>query len=205
MLDLNGKQIPQGPGLKLNIGAGFRRLDGYVSVDSFPGCEPDVLWDLERTPWPFANNSVDEIFAFHVLEHIGQTPATFFAVIREIYRVVRHGGTIAAVVPHPLHRSFISDPTHVRPFTVETFLMFSRANNLKWQKAGKNVSMLALMLDVNFVPLRVEEFFDDKWKARIQNGEISETEARELGQSRYGVFREIRARLRVDKSYVGRS
>jgi|GEM_PF-1906114 len=42
-----------GQGLKLNIGCGFNKIDGYVNVDAFPDCSPDVLWDLETTPWPF--------------------------------------------------------------------------------------------------------------------------------------------------------
>jgi predicted SAM-dependent methyltransferase len=96
--------IPRGPGLKLNIGCGFNKLDGYVNVDGFPDCGPDVIWDLERTPWPFPEDSVDEIVAHHVLEHIGQATDVFFAIVKEIYRVLRHGGEIRINVPHPLHR-----------------------------------------------------------------------------------------------------
>jgi hypothetical protein len=29
--------------MKLNIGCGFNKHDGFVNVDQFPECEPDVL------------------------------------------------------------------------------------------------------------------------------------------------------------------
>src|SRR3546814_3334519 len=73
-----------------------------------------MLWDLESTPWPFDEDAVDEIYANHVLEHLGQATGTFFAIVREIYRVVRHGGEVQINVPHPLHNSFLTDPTQVR-------------------------------------------------------------------------------------------
>src|SRR3546814_18281578 len=121
---------PAAHGLKLNIGCGFNKLDGYLNVDGFSDCAPDMLWDLESTPWPFDEDAVDEIYANHVLEHLGQATGTFFAIVREIYRVVRHGGEVQINVPHPLHNSFLTDPTHVRRFTADTFLMLSRTRNL---------------------------------------------------------------------------
>src|SRR3546814_16823759 len=63
---------PAAHGLKLNIGCGFNKLDGYLNVDGFSDCAPDMLWDLESTPWPFDEDAVDEIYANHVLEHPGQ-------------------------------------------------------------------------------------------------------------------------------------
>lgn len=52
--------------LRLNLGAGFQPYTGYLSVDTHPYA--DVRHDL-RDPLPFADESVDEIFASHVLEH----------------------------------------------------------------------------------------------------------------------------------------
>ena len=124
--------------MKLNIGCGFNKLDGYLNVDQFPECAPDVLWNLEQTPWPFEESSVDEMVAHHVLEHLGQETKVFFAVMQELYRLMRHDGLIRITVPHPNHPTFQSDPTHVRAFTYETFEMMNRAKNLDW--AARNVN-----------------------------------------------------------------
>src|ERR1700674_2630743 len=75
---------PEGP-IKLNLGCGDRQLPGYVHVDKFG--KPDVLRDLEIFPWPWRNDSVEEVVMSHVLEHLGATPGVFIGIMQELYRV----------------------------------------------------------------------------------------------------------------------
>lgn len=192
-------------GLKLNIGCGFNQLDGYLNVDSFPDCAPDLLWNLESTPWPFETDSVDEIYANHVLEHLGQQTETFFAIVKEIYRVVRHGGEIRINIPHPLHSSFLIDPTHVRPLTADTFLMLSRERNLGWAARKVNVTMLALMLDVDFEPVSIAHVYDERWLNKLDKREVTQEQLREIAKSQLNVVREIQAHLRINKSHLRQS
>ncbi|MGH7999079.1 MAG: hypothetical protein ACREPR_06535 [Brasilonema sp.] len=42
--------------LRLNLGCGAKRLDGYINVDKFG--TPDLRFDLETFPYPWANDSV---------------------------------------------------------------------------------------------------------------------------------------------------
>ena len=78
---------PMQPKLKLNLGCGQRKMDGYVNVDASPVCAPDQVVDLEKTPWPWPDDAVDTVKLIHVLEHLGQQPATFLAILRELWRV----------------------------------------------------------------------------------------------------------------------
>lgn len=190
-------------GLTLNLGCGLNKLDGCVNIDAFAGCEPDLIWDLERTPWPFDDDSVGLIHANHVLEHLGQARETFFAIVKELYRVVRHGGELHVNVPHPLHMSYLTDPTHVRCFTTGTFLMLSRRHNLDWMAQRSNITLLALMLDVDFEPLEVRCIFATEWEDRVKRGELSFEQLAALSQHQFGVVSEIRTRLRVNKSHHG--
>ena len=45
--------------LRLNLGCGMKRIDGYLNVDRFG--EPDLRHDLEVVPWPWPDDSVNEI------------------------------------------------------------------------------------------------------------------------------------------------
>ena len=71
--------------LKLNLGCGNNKYDGFLNVDKFG--EPDINWDLEKFPWPWEDNSVDEIRIIHVLEHLGKDTETYFNIFKEIYRI----------------------------------------------------------------------------------------------------------------------
>jgi len=185
--------------MKLNIGSGFRKMDGYINVDSFKECEPDVLMNLEETPWEFEDNSISEIAAIHVLEHLGESRETFFNIIKEIYRVLKHDGIFRISVPHYMHRSYYSDPTHVRAFTTTTFQMLSKSNNRDWMKRNVNATMLAMMIDVDFDMIEVSYTYDPSWAKKLEDGVISKESIREIAQDKWGVIRELNVVLKARK------
>ena len=62
--------LAKAPGIvRLDLGAGQNPKDGYEAVDLHA---PNVAHrvDLFRFPWPFEDNSVDELHASHLIEHI---------------------------------------------------------------------------------------------------------------------------------------
>src|SRR4249919_3237809 len=112
--------------MRLNLGCGRNKLPGWLNVDHSASCEPDAVVDLEVLPWPWPDNSADEILLNHVLEHLGAVPATYIGIIRELWRVCRPGATVTIAVPHPRSDDFMNDPTHVRAVTAEGLVLFSR-------------------------------------------------------------------------------
>jgi|TARA_B100001750_G_C15331456_1_gene507502 ubiquinone/menaquinone biosynthesis C-methylase UbiE len=165
--------------MKLNLGCGNRKNEGWINVDKHKIFKPDVLHDLEKFPYPFEENSVDEILLSHVLEHIGQNPDIFINIIKEFYRVCKNGAYINIYVPHPFHDDFISDPTHVRPITIGTLQLFDKKLNLEWEESGSAHTPLALIHKVN---LRLEEIKYDvekddivikEWVEKVQKGQIT--------------------------------
>ena len=135
-------------GLRLNLGCGMNLREGYVNVDRFG--EPDVRHDLETFPWPWSDDSVDEIVLHHVLEHLGHDPDVFLAIFQEMYRVCRGGATIRIVVPHFRHDYFAGDPTHVRAITTHTLSLFSQRLNREFIQRRWANSPLGLYLGVDF-------------------------------------------------------
>jgi hypothetical protein len=135
-------------GLRLNLGCGNRRLDGFVNVDKYG--EPDLTHDLETFPWPWPDDSVVEIVLNHVLEHLGQAPNVYIGIMKEMYRVSQDGATIRIVVPHFRHDFFHDDPTHVRAVTPLGLMLFSQRANREWVARGAANSPLGLYHGIDF-------------------------------------------------------
>ncbi len=168
--------------MKLNIGSGYNKPEGYISVDSNPVCQPDVLHDCDTFPWPWADNSVTEAVFHHSLEHMGQQTSVFLGIMRELYRVCQNGAVITITVPHPRHDSFMHDPTHVRIITPVGLSMFDREMNEQWIAEKASNTTLALYCGVDFkitgVVVVLDERYADAYNSRgIPNAEAL---AREL-------------------------
>jgi predicted SAM-dependent methyltransferase len=74
----------------LNLGAGAVRIDGYTAVDRKTG--------QEVYPLACVDNSVDEIYASHVLEHFSHNEV--FNVLGDWARVLKPGGRMRVAVPN---------------------------------------------------------------------------------------------------------
>jgi len=184
-------------GLKLNLGCGQQPLEGYLNVDKFGS--PDLVCDLEAFPWPWQDDSVDEVVMSHVLEHLGQSPAAFVGVMQELHRICRPGARIRIRVPHPRHDFFLTDPTHVRPILPATFALFSKRENLAWARSGATNTPLALHHDVDFELEEHNLLLDEPYRSQLREGRITQAEAQALVEKYNNVASEIRIVLRVVK------
>jgi SAM-dependent methyltransferase len=82
--------------MKVEIGGGIRALgDGWLNVDLCAGA--DVKHDLNVTPWPFADETVDALYSSHCIEHV-DCPVTF---LREVARICKVGATVEIRCPDP--------------------------------------------------------------------------------------------------------
>ena len=185
--------------MKLNLGCGFDKREGWLNVDNFPECAPDRLLDIEKTPWDFPNDSFDEILMKHVLEHVGAEFGVFAAVMQELYRVLAPGGVLEIHVPHVRHDTFWSDPTHVRAFTGLSFQMMSKRQNRLWMAARANYTMLAFLMDVDFEVESIVQTYDPFWWAKVERGELTREGIRQKADESWNVARELRVRLRAVK------
>lgn len=186
--------------MKLNLGCGQNALPGYINVDKFkiPGITSQVV-DLEEFPWPWSDNSADEVRFQHVLEHLGGTPKVFFGIMQNLYRVCRPDAKVHITVPHPRHDDFLNDPTHVRVITPHVMGLFSRENCLKWRAAGAANSPLALYLDVDFYTDQINFLLDEPYFSNLQKSLMSTATIEMLMRTQNNICKEIQMVLSVVK------
>tara|TARA_B100001769_G_scaffold234448_1_gene198340 strand:- start:4361 stop:4918 length:558 start_codon:yes stop_codon:yes gene_type:complete len=185
--------------MKLNMGCGQNKLNGYLNIDKHNECEPDLQFDLEKFPWPFKNSEVNEVLFNHSLEHIGADTDVFLNIMKELYRVCNADAKIQINVPHPRHDNFINDPTHVRIITPETFALFSKKNNALWKEMNASNSPLAIYMDVDFETTEINQVLVPEYMNKLNNNEISEEEINRYIAERNNIISEFRIVLKVIK------
>ncbi len=80
--------------LKIQVGGGARRLDGWLNLDLPPAdLALDVLWGL-----PFPKGSARFVFCSHLLEHLDY-PDDALRLLVDVRRVLAAGGVLRLIVP----------------------------------------------------------------------------------------------------------
>lgn len=106
----------------IDLGSGaHKQAERSIGLDFINRGSADVLADLDKG-LPFADHSIDRVFAVHILEHVRD----LFALLAEIHRVLRPDGVLHVMVPDSRHVNALADPTHIRFFNVQTFKHFCR-------------------------------------------------------------------------------
>lgn len=83
--------------MKLNLGCGKDYRVGYVNVDIRKDVGADTIWNLEDFPYPWGNNSIEDIFAKDVVEHITYHKQN--QMLAEFYRILQPEGFLEIYCP----------------------------------------------------------------------------------------------------------
>ena len=97
---------------RLNLGSGARPLAGAVNLDISSSVGADVVHDLNQMPWPFENDTFDEVHAYDVIEHLHDV----VRALDEIHRIARHRAIVHIAVPHFSSANTFTDLTHRHAF-----------------------------------------------------------------------------------------
>lgn len=86
-------------GIRLDLGSGDKRQEGWISVDirnDGGRIQPDVQADISG-PLPFPDNYADEIRAIHIIEHFW--PWDVDKILKEWVRILKPGCKLAVECP----------------------------------------------------------------------------------------------------------
>ena len=153
--------------MKLNLGCGGTKLEGWVNIDRNPGYEPDVIADVRQLP--FSDGEVEEIFASHILEHFGYEEN----VLGEWSRVLCPGGRITVIVPD-VESVYAAWEENLRwPFggnvdvrTINGFVFGATAWGGEFLEDADNQTHRQIFLGVMLLE-RMREYFPDAYEFKL--------------------------------------
>ena len=124
--------------LKVDIGGGLFPRPGYMTIDQEGA---DVNWNLDLGI-PLEDNTVCVVNASHIIEHLRDPIRT----MREIHRVLAHGGWAMIEVPSTDGRGAWQDPTHVSFWNEHSF----------WYYTDRNKAQFIRNTDIRFQTYRLD-------------------------------------------------
>lgn len=146
-----------------------------------PGYGIDQVVDLSVFPWPWADSSIDLVYASHIIEHFPDQKQ----VILECYRILKTGGRLHITAPHSSCITSIGCLGHYRTYSYDTFhdylskrwYMFKQPifktvhQELRWwyEVTGSNVPrwMMVFIVPANYVINRLIKLspyiFENLW------------------------------------------
>lgn len=120
--------------MKLNLGCGNKKKEGFVGVDAFDCDAVDIIADLNEK-LPFEDSVVEEIWMDNVIEHIPDLPKLF----KELHRICRAGATITIITPHFASIASWRDPTHVHHLSYFSMNHFEKPDVAHYTGGGFKV------------------------------------------------------------------
>ena len=167
----------------LDVGCGINKHPGAIGIDWNPRSGADVICDLNRFPYPFADGAFDKLRAIHLIEHVSDVIRS----MEEFHRLVRPGGRIYIVTPHYTDFSSFCDPTHRWHLNSFSFRYFGEDNagfgyysTVRLREISVHLKLLAFwrMLGFEFLVNRFPRFrrFWEYYLCFVVRGKVMEFE-----------------------------
>ena len=129
--------------VRLDLACGNRKTPGFKGVDISTDSGADFVVDLEKYPWPWKDDSVDEVMCSQYLEHVPDT----MKFMNELWRVLKLGAKATIVTPYYTSVKAWQDPTHVKAISEYSYLYYTKG----WREQEK----------LTHYPIKAN--FDVKW------------------------------------------
>jgi len=83
--------------MKVNLGCGETKLEGFINIDIEASVKPDIICDFRKNPLPFKDGDIEAVYSIHNIEHIEFVYWPLY--LSEIYRVLQKDGVLVLAYP----------------------------------------------------------------------------------------------------------
>ncbi len=145
--------------MKINLGCGQNVKKGYVGVDIVDHSIIYPLGQFIKTnlfkEMPFNDNSIEEVYAAHFIEHIPQDKVIWF--FNEVYRILIPDGIFEIIVPPTQGpdgkacRGAFADPTHRSYWNDMSFRYFDMSWKGNWLSKSYGIKCNFKQVKVDFI------------------------------------------------------
>jgi len=118
---------------RLNLGCGERKRADCLNVDLRPRVEPDLVWDLDRRPYPLPRGHFEYIYALDVVEHL----ASVQDFVEEAHALLAPGGILEITTPHYSSANSFTDPTHRHHLSYFSFDYFTAGSQWSFYSGAR--------------------------------------------------------------------
>lgn len=189
---------------------------GWVNVDRVDGPSIGEVVDLFAFPWvrssngnPWNDNSVDEIYASHIVEHIPHQVRVlsglpgpwaneyrsmvgrldgWFMFFYECWRLLKPGGLMHIVTPFGLSAAGMTDPSHTRLILPGSF---------QYLKPAQEAAPFDYQVPCNFEVAPPLFRISDHWQAKLVG--LDATDVTRIAMTYFDVADELRIELTAVK------
>ncbi len=126
--------------IKLDIGCGNNKREGYIGIDIDKDSDADII--VSALDLPFDDNSVDEIYSLHLVEHFNLEEVKVF--LSEIYRVLKKGSFVFLKVDTDWTKKRLlrKDLTYKRRYSVKELKKILRQFNFSQSKVKRKIYLI---------------------------------------------------------------
>src|SRR3990167_4643725 len=153
--------------LRLDLACGNNKQKGFIGIDiTKKETKADIEHNLLKDfPWPFEDNSVDEVFCSHFLEHIPQGDGyhdPLWDFFNELWRILKPGAGVRFVCPYYTSVRAFQDPTHHRFINEPMFQYFDK----EWRKLNK---LEHYPVHTNFKVVKIDHSVSEEFIGKAQD------------------------------------
>lgn len=159
--------------MKIDLGCGNDKKQGYTGLNYPETSDSDIVHDLTNFPYPIDDDSVHRVYCDNVLEHFDREEVS--EIMGEIVRICEDGAVVEICVPHYLHKNSAAG-NHKSCYSSESFNCYLESHDYPVKDIPQNFRLISVdncWRNQKIVSL-IRSIFPDSWVASFVPNTVDE-------------------------------